>query len=170
MRLPPFIRVAALCSLLVSCSGYQLGGQKPSRLASIYSIYTPLAKNEAFIPRAEALLTNSTISRLAQDGTYQVGTLESAQARLDLRLLELTYRAIRSGQRNTLRPEELELTARVSWQLLDLRNRTTLEEGIAQGRTRFFVDENLQTARRNALPDAFQEVANRIVLRLADGF
>ena len=58
----------------------------------------------------------------------------------------------------------------VSYQLID-NNRpgVVLDEGRADGNSRLFVDDNLQTARVNALPDALQRATQSIIARLADG-
>jgi hypothetical protein len=86
-------------------------------------------------------------------------------------LLEnLTYKQIRSSTVDVLRSEELRLEVKLSYQLID-NNRPgiVLESGKARGNTRLFVDDNLQTARVNALPDALQRATQSIIARLADG-
>ena len=40
----------------------------------------------------------------------------------------------------------------------------------ARGTSRFFLGDNAQTARTNALPDAVRNAANSIASQLADGF
>lgn len=165
-----FFLTIVLSVFLAACSGYRLGGQKPAKLAAVEKIHVPLARSEAFFPRAEALLTNSMVAALVRDGTYRLGTADDSDAVLRLELRPLDYRAIRSGRENSLRSEELEVQAQVRWRLEKPGQLELLEEGVATGRSRFFVDTNLQTARRNALPDAFLEVAQDITGRLADGF
>ncbi|MGE9268452.1 MAG: LPS assembly lipoprotein LptE, partial [Verrucomicrobiales bacterium] len=156
---------------LVSCSGYQLGGRKPSHLSGIETLYVPLAQNDTLFPRLETHMTNEMVSALVQDGTYRVGRLAGADAKLQLRVSKMSYRQIRSNNEDTLRSEELELEVFVKWTLHDLGSQPRLlDEGMETGRTRFFVDANLQTARRNAVPDAVQRAAQDIVSRLADGF
>jgi hypothetical protein len=162
-----------LCGLglLSSCSGYRLGGEKPKHLAAVNSLYLPLAKTRALFPRSEALTTNVVVDAITRDGTYKIGTASNSDATLLITLEEIIYRQTSSDRRDTLRSEELTLEVKISWQLVDpKRPGKPLEEGSNRGRTRLFVDDNLQTARANALPDALKRAAQAIVSRIADGF
>ncbi|MGJ8695918.1 MAG: LPS assembly lipoprotein LptE [Verrucomicrobiaceae bacterium] len=161
-----------LCLLaLTSCTGYQLGGQKPPHLTDVHRIYVPLAKNHTLFPRAEALATNSVVDQLVRDGTYRIGTDSRSDATLHLALRKIQYRQVRSSFFDTLKSEELEMEITLAWTLIDpAKPGAPLEEGQSVSRSRFFVDDNLQTARANALPDALQRGARKIVARLADGF
>lgn len=168
-----FRLLSLLCclGLLSSCAGYRLGGDKPDHLADVHTIYVPLAKSRALFPRSEALTTNSVVDAITQDGTYLVGTASNSDATLLITLEEINYRQSRSDPRDTLRSEELTLEVEISWELIDpLRPGVPLEKGKNSGRTRLFVDDNLQTARANALPDALQRASQAIVSRIADGF
>ena len=163
----------ALCclGLLSSCAGYRLGGEKPKHLAAVKSLYVPLAKTRTLFPRSEALTTNVVVDAITRDGTYQIGTASDSDATLFLTLEDISYQQTRSDRRDTLRSEELTLEVKIDWQLVDpKRPGQPLEEGSNGGRTRLFVDDNLQTARANALPDALQRAAQAIVSRIADGF
>ncbi|MDB4544790.1 LPS assembly lipoprotein LptE [Akkermansiaceae bacterium] len=165
--------LSALCclALLTACAGYRLGGEKPPHLAAVQTIYVPLAKSRTLFPRSEALTTNLVVDAITHDGTYRIGTASDSDATLLLTLAEISYRQTRSDRRDTLRSEELSLEVKVNWQLVDPRRPgKPLEEGSNNGRTRLFVDDNLQTARANALPDALQRAAQAIVSRIADGF
>jgi len=165
--------LSALCclGLLSSCAGYRLGGEKPEHLASVNSLYVPLAKTRTLFPRSEALTTNIVVDAITKDGTYNIGTASHSDATLLLTLEEISYRQTRSDRRDTLRSEELTLEVKINWRLVDpKRPGDPLEEGSNSGRTRLFVDDNLQTARANALPDALQRAAQAIVSRIADGF
>ncbi|MFT6861965.1 MAG: hypothetical protein ACJAVK_000518 [Akkermansiaceae bacterium] len=160
-----------LClGLFPSCSGYRLGGNKPSHLTTVHSISVPLAKSRVVFPRVEALTTNCVVDALVQDGTYKLARVGSADATLILTLEQLDYRQIRSSTIDVLRSEELQLQVIVSFQLIDgNRPGVVLEEGSGRGDSRLFVDDNLQTARVNALPDALQRATQSIIARIADG-
>ncbi|MGC6426247.1 MAG: LPS assembly lipoprotein LptE [Akkermansiaceae bacterium] len=166
-----FIATLLTLFLLVSCSGYQPGGSKPAHLAEVQSVYIPLAQNKTLFPRAEAIVTNAVVDAFVQDGTYRLGTPSSSDASLLITLKEINYRQVRSSEFDSLRSEELEMEVTLAWTLQDpLKPGVALEKGIAKSRTRFFVDPSLQTARRNALPDALARASHTIVSRLADGF
>jgi len=165
------VLLTILClGLLSSCAGYRWGGNKPSHLAEVQSIYVPLAQSRVIFPRVEALATNSVVDAFTVDGTYRIGSSNNADATLLLTIEQLTYRQARSAREDVLRSEELRLEVTVSYQLIDpSRPGTILESGKGRGQTRLFVDDNLQTARASALPDALQRAATSIVARLADG-
>lgn len=161
----------ALClSALTSCAGYRFGGNKPSHLADVRTISVPLAKSRVVFPRVEAITTNSMVDALVQDGTYRLSRLGEADATLVLTVERLDYRQIRSSSIDVLRSEELQLLVTISFQLID-NNRpgVVLENGRGRGQSRLFVDDNLQTARVNALPDALQRATQSIIARIADG-
>jgi hypothetical protein len=68
-------------------------------------------------------------------------------------------------------PEELNSSVSLTWTLRDSRNPTRiLASGQSIGRSKFFVDSNLQTARNNALPDALERAGEALVSTLANGY
>jgi hypothetical protein len=70
-----------------------------------------------------------------------------------------------------LTAEELTNTVRIDWLLKDARDPTRLlASGTSMGQSSFFVDSNLQLARQNALPDAFDRAAQNLILRLSSGY
>ena len=157
--------------LLVSCAGYHMGGSKPSHLAHVKSIQVPLFVNDTQLTRAEAYATNSAVDALTRDGTYRIGTAESADAILEGVVEALDYKQVSSSRHDTLRSEELSMEVTISWTLRDANNSANiLEKGKSKGRTRFFAGDNLQVARTNALPDALQRASQAMTARLADGF
>ena len=160
-----------LSLFLVSCSGYHMGGSKPSHLAHVKSIQVPLFVNDTQLTRAEAYATNSAVDAITRDGTYRIGTAESADAILDGVVETLDYNQVSSARRDTLRSEELSMEVTISWTLRDANNPAhVLEKGKSKGSTRFFAGDNLQVARTNALPDALQRACQAMTARLADGF
>ncbi len=166
-----FLLLAFCFGFLSSCAGYRFGGSKPSHLEAIKTISVPLATSRIVFPRIEALTTNSMVDALVQDGTYRLGKIAGeSDATLFITLEDLTYKQVRSSTVDVLRSEELRLEVKLSYQLIDAnRPGLVLDSGKARGRTRLFVDDNLQTARVNALPDALQRATQSIIARLADG-
>lgn len=162
--------LACLVSL-VSCAGYQLGGDKPEALRHVSLIHVPLAKNSTQIPRGAAITTNSIVDALLRDGTYGLGTAENSQATLEVDFFTVEFEAIRTARENRLRPEEFAMTVTLKWQVVDSANPLkVLDSGISQGRTSSFVDANLQTARQSSIQDAMQRASISMIARLADHF
>ena len=117
------------------------------------------------------MTTNAVVDAFINDGTFRVGTSSSSDATLFITLQDIKYRQVRSSEFDSLRSEELEMEITLTWTLSNpLKPGVALENGTTKSRTRFFVDPNLQTARRNALPDALARASRAIVSRLADGF
>ena len=57
------------------------------------------------------------------------------------------------------------------WTLRDAKDPTkTLASGSSTGTSKFYVSENLQTARNNALPDALEQAGEALVSRLSNGY
>ncbi|MFK7909512.1 MAG: LPS assembly lipoprotein LptE [Akkermansiaceae bacterium] len=161
----------ALCLLLTSCAGYQLGGSKPTHLSHVKSIHVPLFENDTLLVRAESLATNSSVDAITRDGTYQIATVETADAVLEGKVLRVNYSQVRSARLDTLRSEELGMEITISWVLRDAQNPTRiLETGKSTGVTRFFAGGNLHVARTNALPDALRRATESMVMRFSDGF
>lgn len=167
----PRLLSLALALLLWSCTGYKLGGSKPSHLSEVQSISVSMVKNETQMPRAAAHATNSLIDALTRDGTYQLGTVAQADARLEATIATITYSQARSKRADTLASEELEMRVELEWTLIDGQDPSrVLQSGRTRGTTRLFVDANLQTARQSALPDALKRASESLIARLADGF
>lgn len=157
--------------LLSSCTGYQLGGNKPAAMANISTIHVEMVRNDTQIPRAAASASNAIADAIQLDGTYRLGNDSNADARLQATLREIDYRQIRSNRDDSQRSEELEMTIFYEWSLVAADNPLkVIQRGRSSGTTRFFVDPNLQTARQTALPDALKRASESMIARLADGF
>ncbi|MDP4626344.1 MAG: LPS assembly lipoprotein LptE [Akkermansiaceae bacterium] len=166
------ILFAAISSLfLVSCTGYQLGAAKPPSLANVKSISVPMFANGTQHPRAEALATSAVADAFVQDGTYRIAGSDQADAVLEGELKSIEYLTLRSSRLDSLLAEELTNEVVFDWVLRDARDPTKiLASGSSKGSSSFFVDSNLQTARQNALPDAFERAGQSLVSRLASGY
>ena len=164
------VLLALSLGFLTSCAGYQFGGNKPEHLRGTESISIPLAKSRVIFPRVEALATNSMVDALVSDGTYRLTRSGAADATLLITLEAIDYQQVRSSTVDVLRSEELQLRVTVSYKLTD-NNRPgiVIDAGRERGDSRLFVDDNLQTARMNALPDALQRATQSIIARLSDG-
>lgn len=156
---------------MVSCAGYHLGGSKPPSLAGVKTVAVPMFANGTQEPRAEALATTAVIDALVRDGTYRLVDRDNADAVLEGKLAGIRYSTLRSSRLDSLLAEELSNEVRIDWTLRDAKDPTKiLARGSSVGHSSFFADSNLQTARRNALPDAFGRAGIQLVSRLSSGF
>ena len=85
-------------------------------------------------------------------------------------ITDIERRQLRSARFNTLRTRELGLNLMVTYRLVDLRTQEVLRQGSARGETTVFIDANYQNAERQAIPEAAQRAAERIVSNLAEGW
>ncbi len=166
-----FQLLVLLSVALSSCAGYQLGGSKPPSLASVERISVSMLENGTLHPRAEAIATSAVTAAVVQNGTYRLSELNRADAVLEGEVASIDYSTLRGSRLDALTSEELTNTVRINWRLKDARDPTRLlASGTSTGQSTFFVDSNLQTARHNALPDAFERAAQNLILRLASGY
>ncbi|MFN5578152.1 MAG: LPS assembly lipoprotein LptE [Akkermansiaceae bacterium] len=166
-----FNLLVLLSVLLSSCAGYQLGGAKPPSLASVQRISVSMLENGTLHPRAEAIATSAVTAAVVQNGTYRLSDLHHADAVLEGEVTSIDYSALRGSRLDALAAEELTNTVKISWRLKDARDPTKLlASGSSTGQSTFFVDSNLQTARQNALPDAFERAAQNLILRISSGY
>lgn len=156
---------------MVACTGYHLGSSRPAPLRHVSIIHLELVESKSQMPRAAAYATNALADAFTRDGTYRLGTTSNADAKLSTTLRSIDYDQVRSSRTDTLLSEELEMQVELHWSLSDANNPARiLESGTSLGRTRFFVDPNLQTARQTAITDALKQASESLVARLADGF
>lgn len=163
--------LGAALLVLCSCAGYQLGGIKPASLAKVETISVPMFSNATQHPRANAIATSAVTNAIVQEGSYRIATDAKADAVLVAEVSAIDYEAIRGTRLDSLFPEELANTVIINWTLKDARDPTkVLASGSSRGTSQLFVSSNLQTARNNALPEAFERAGEALVSTLANGF
>jgi hypothetical protein len=156
---------------LASCAGYRLGGSKPPSLAHVKSIAVPMFANGTLEPRAEALATSAVTQAIVQEGTYKLADRDGADAVLEGKIRGIKYSTLRSSRLDSLLAEELTNEVTIDWILRDAKDPTkVIASGSSVGHSTFFVDSNLQTARRNAMPDAFGRAGTNLVSRISSGY
>ena len=168
MKLPLLL---APLLLLAACAGYHLGSAKPAALTHVKTIAVPMFANDTLHPKAETLATSAVANAFTNDGTYRIADSSQADAILEGSIKTISYDPLRGSRLNTLHPEELLTTITLEWTLKDAKNPIKiLAKGSSSGSSQLFVDSNLQTARNNALPNAFERAGEALVSRLTTGF
>ncbi len=192
------VRLFALWSLQVAvilgmtgCAGYQMGAVKPTPYQNIDRLHVPTFKNETLEPRTAAIVTNSVIKLLQEDGTYEITSRDKADAVLEGKISRVERRQLRSAQTDTLRTTEMKLFIVVEWSLVDPNtgqkiayaaardlDETNVEStsnlrqrpGRVVGQTIQFLDPNFQLSERNAIPLAAEDAAKQLVGQLSNGW
>jgi outer membrane lipopolysaccharide assembly protein LptE/RlpB len=163
-----FLAVASL--VLSGCLGYQIGPVKPSVLRDVHVIAVPVFANKTLLPRIEALVTDTVIKQLQQDGTYRVAEEDQADAVLKAEITDVTRIPARSVRGNVLATSEFNLTMHVKYNLVSRSGEILMPPADITGTTSFFVGTDVTTDERQALPLAAEELAGHLVTQLSEGW
>jgi hypothetical protein len=164
------IAAALACLCLNGCLGYHVGPAKPYYLRDVHTIAIPTFENKTLIPRVEVLVTDTVIKQFQQDGTFRIGNGASADATLKGEIIRIGRSPARSVRGNVLATSEFNLDMRVKYKLLGPDGKPLGASGEVSGTTSFFVGTDVTTDERQALPLAAEELANRLVTQLSEGW
>ncbi|MFN2508757.1 MAG: LPS assembly lipoprotein LptE [Chthoniobacterales bacterium] len=165
-----FLSGFVMAACLSGCAGYHLGEAKPSTLRDVHSIAVLMFKNHTFTPRVEALVTNTVIKQLQQDGTYRITTPENADAILDGVVTGIGRNPVRSVRGNVLATREFNLGVTIGYTLRKKDGTPIAGPAQITGGTSFFVGTDVTTDERQALPLATEDLAVRLVSQLSEGW
>ena len=164
------ITAALACLGLSGCLGYHIGPAKPYYLRDVHTIAIPTFTNKTLIPRVEVLVTDTVIKQFQQDGTFRIGNGDSADATLKGEIIGISRSPARSVRGNVLATSEFNLAMRVKYKLVGSDGKPLGPSGEVVGTTSFFVGTDVTTDERQALPLATEELANRLVTQLSEGW
>ena len=162
--------LAAVCLLLTGCLGYHVGPVKPGVLRDVHLVAVPTFENKTLLPRIEALVTDSVIKQIQQDGTYKVAYKGDADAVLKAEITAVDRTPARSVLGNVLATTEFNLTMHVRYKLETRGGTVLMPEAEVVGTTSFFVGTDVTTDERQALPLAAEELATHLVTQLSEGW
>jgi hypothetical protein len=163
----PFIAVSLL---LTGCLGYHVGPVKPSVLRDVHAIAVPTFENKTLLPRIEVLITDSVIKQLQQDGTYRIANENNADAILKAEISEISRTPARSLRGNVLATTEFNLAMHVKYKLETASGTMLMPSAEVVGTTSFFVQSDVTSDERQALPLAAEELAIHLVTQLSEGW
>ncbi|HUE40562.1 MAG TPA: LptE family protein [Chthoniobacterales bacterium] len=179
------LAAAIACLALSGCLGYHIGPAKPNYLRDVHAIAIPTFENKTLTPRIEVLVTDTVIKQFQQDGTYRIVSGDKADATLKAEISRITRSPARSVTGNVLATSEFNLSMHVKWRLVGPDGKNLGPSGEAVGTTSFFVGTggtstvgtttssligDVTTDERQALPLAAEELANRLVTQLSEGW
>lgn len=159
-----------LVSLLSGCAGYHLGPATPAYLHDIHTIAVPTFKNSTLLPRMEVLVAGTVIKQFQQDGTFRIVSEDKADAILEGEIVAVGRSPARSVRGNVLATTEFNLTVRVSYKLTTRAGKEVKTSGQVSGNTSFFVNTDVSTDERQALPLAAEQAAVQLVSQLTEGW
>jgi outer membrane lipopolysaccharide assembly protein LptE/RlpB len=161
---------AFACFCLSGCLGYRIGPVKPYYLRDVHTIAVPTFKNKTLVPRMEVLVTDTVIKQLQQDGTFQIASGDNADATLTAEIIRIDRVRARSVRGNVLRTTEFNLRMEVKYTVVARDGTALLPSAKATGTTSFFVSTDVTTDERQALPLATEDLAERLVSQLSEGW
>jgi hypothetical protein len=179
------LAAALACLGLTGCIGYRIGPAKPAYLSNVHAIAIPTFTNKTLNPRIEVLVTDTVIKQFQQDGTYRIVGGEKADATLKGEISRITRSPARSVTANVLATSEFNLSMHVKYKLVGPDGKPLGPPGEVVGTTSFFVGTggtvvsgsttssligDVTTDERQALPLAAEELANRLVTQLSEGW
>lgn len=170
MKTSLFACALGLVLTLSSCAGYQLGGQKPSHLASVTKLAVPTFENLTLEPRLNSLVTNAIIKQLQNSGGYEIVSLENAEAVLEGQVVNVDRSQFRSDRRNVLRTSQLLLRLRADYVIKETGSNTVIHRGRASSDSYTILDSNIQNSEAQALEDASQRLALNVAADLTEGW
>lgn len=161
-----------LLVVLTGCAGYRLGNVGGKEVQGVQSVYVPMARNQTVTPPGiEFQVTNAVINKFGTDGTLETKQSVHADSELEIVIVEYDRVPLRSTQQDVLVTAEYRLliTAEIKF-----TNRRTSQVIISKerilGDTEFFVVQDLNEGQRQAIPLAAEDLADKIVNRIVEGW
>lgn len=165
-------RIRCLFALAISfsvlnsgCLGYRLGSTLPS---NIKTIAIQAFGNRSGEPLAEHELTKTTIREFQKDGTLKIARPEEADLVLQCTLTKIDLDPLRYDRDDRSKPNEYRLRITVAYALKQGGTFDTIEEGEVIGDSTFVFTGNLTLAKKNALPRAAEDMAERLVQKVVE--
>lgn len=160
-----FLSVLVL-AMTVGCAGYKLG---PAGKTDYHSVAVKMFKNRTYQPQLEAQVSNAIIKRFQHDATLSIRSTEDADIILAGEIIEYRRHLLRGDRYDTTVPSEFRLLIEVR---VRAYNRATGVEVLSPttftGQTDTFIGADQQSAEKQALPLIANDLAKKIVSRLAE--
>ncbi len=163
--------MAALAVAALAGCGYKLGNLAGRELEGVKTVYVPVARNETYEPAISVLVTDALIRRLHADGTLRVARREEADATLAVVLKEIDRNPLRSARGDYRVTQEFRVNLRAEVTLTRKGGGIPIMNARGfTGRTEYFVGRDPQEGERQAMGLVAEDLANEIVLNVAEGW
>jgi len=152
------------------CAGYHMGAARPKFMGDIQTIAVEPVKNDTMEPRLEILAANTIIKQIQQDGTYKIAPKDTADAILTTTITKIERDPARGVRGNVIATREFNLILTMKFQVTRRVSGAVVESSATEGRTSFFVGNDVQQEERQALPLACENAAIRMVSQITEGW
>jgi len=139
-------------------------------MRSVRTLAVPTFENRTYRPRVEALLADTLVKRLQQDGTYRIVDESRADAILSATLVSANRHAVRSVPGDVLATAEFQLALRAHYTVTERITGRILMSGEAVGVTSFFAQSDLVTVEAQAFSDAAADLVGNIAVAISEGW
>jgi len=157
--------VVAFLILLSSC-GYRIAYHLPP---DISSIAVPILKNETYQPGIEVPITNQIITEFLRDGSLKVRKKGDSDLLLSGKIIAYKRNVVAFDPEDTDEPIEYRLYLRLGFTLKDLRtNKVLWKISNLTGKTTYFVTGNYSKTESEALRDATEDLAKKVVEKVVE--
>jgi hypothetical protein len=157
-------------ALLSGCAGYTLGPIPPTFMKGAHKIAVPIFDNKTYEPQIQALVTDTFIKQLQQDGTYEIVGQDQADAEVRGTIIAITRVKARAVIGNVLASSQFRLVVKLRIQVVNAHAGTPLGTRDFAGQTTYFVGNDLPTQERQAIPLAAEDAAVQAASYLTEGW
>jgi len=168
---PSFFVMVLAMMVLSGCAGYRVGNVSGRDLQGVRSVYVPMVKNASLQPDVQPLVTNAIINRFNDDGTLSVSQNANADSELDVTVVSVTetQAASSTGDINITTQYQINMQATATYVNRRL-GRKIFENIQVTGTTTFFTQANIQEGIRQAIPLVAQDLADKVVKQVTEGW
>lgn len=151
------LNMLSVALLLSGCMGYRLGGTRP---AGVQSVAMAPVVNATTEPAIELQVTHAMRQRIQFDGRMQlVNEPENADAVIEITLTQYTLTPIAYDSKLRATPNLYRLRITGEAELRETETGTVLSTSKTYGEATFAFNADLTSSKRDALPEAAQEIA-----------
>lgn len=163
--------LTSLLLILTGCGGYRLGNISGQEVQGVKSVWVPMAKNQSYTPELQATVTGAVVRRFDNDGTLETLNSDHADSQLDITITEVKMDPVRSTQSNVLITAQYQVQIWAKATFINRRTgRTVFKDESFSGTTTYYVAQDMQEGKRQALPQAAEDLAYNIVKRITEGW
>ena len=161
-----FMAPVIIFLILLSSCGYRIAYHLPP---DIRSIAIPILKNETYQPGIEVPITNQIITEFLRDGSLKVRKKGDSDLLLSGKIIAYKRNVIAFDPEDTDEPIEYRLYLRLRFSLKDLRTDKVLWKiSTLTGKTTYFVSGNYSKTESEALREATEDLAQKVVERVVE--
>jgi Lipopolysaccharide-assembly len=155
---------------LAGCAGYTLGPIPPTYMKGVHRVAVPIFKNTTIAADIEALATTVVIKQIQQDGTYEVTGVDQADAVVLGTIAAVHRTKARSLQGNVLASSEFNLRVTINFRIEKAGTGEVVGQRNIDGVSSFFVENDIASRERQAVPLAVEDAAAQLTSYLSEGW